>query len=293
MKYDNYLLEDRASDQTPVVHTWAPDAEPRGALVIAHGMGEHALRYARFAEGACAAGFVVHAPDHRGHGATAGDPSRLGDFGDAGWRGLVDDLGAIVERARAGCARGGVVLLGHSMGSMAVQHFLTESSDRIDGAALSGTSAVDQMGTLLADAAPDTDLFAVFNAAFAPNRTDSDWLSRDEAEVDRYVADPLCGFGVTETSMAGMMEAGFGYSSPESIAGVRKDLPIYVFSGDRDPVGGNGALVTLVADRYRQAGVRDVVVRLYPEARHELLNETNRDQVTADFLAWADRFLGG
>lgn len=291
MAYDRYTLDARASDQTPTVHRWTPEVAPRGALVVAHGMGEHALRYGRFAEAAGRLGFVVHAPDHRGHGVTAGGPERLGDFGDEGWRGVIDDLGAVVDRARADASRGGVVLLGHSMGSMAVQHYLTESSERVDAAALSGTSAVDQMATLLENADPDADLFATFNAAFAPNRTESDWLSRDEAEVDLYVADPLCGFGAEEASMGGMMEAGFAFSSPEAIGRVRKDLPLYVFSGDRDPVGGNGALVELVTSRYRDAGLEDVTLRLYPDARHELLNETNRDEVTRDFLAWAERFL--
>ena len=130
------------------------------------------------------------------------------------------------------------------------------------------------------------------NQAFAPTRTDFDWLSRDPDEVDRYVADSLCGFMVEGASVASMGAAGQVFSQPEAIARVRSDLPIYVFSGDRDPVGADGKGVELVGARYREGGVEDVVVRLYPEARHELLNETNRDEVTADFLAWAGRFTG-
>jgi alpha-beta hydrolase superfamily lysophospholipase len=290
MAYTRFTLVDREADQRPTVHLWTPDSPPRGLLVVAHGMGEHALRYARLADAANAAGFAVYAGDHRGHGATVREPGQLGDFGREGWRGLVDDLGAIVERARSDHPACAVVLLGHSMGSMAVQHFITESSDRIAAAALSGTTAVDHMAGMVSD--PDEDLFSSLNAAFAPARTESDWLSRDEVEVDRYVADPLCGFTADEASLASLIEAGLVYSGAEAIAAIRKDLPIYVFAGDRDPVGANGALVELVAERYREAGIEDVTLQLYPEARHELLNETNRAEVTADLLAWSGRFLG-
>ena len=298
MQYTRASLTDRASDQTPVLHVWTPETAPRGALVVAHGMGEHALRYARLAEAAGARGFAVFAPDHRGHGQTAPAPGILGDFGDEGWSGLIEDLRAVVAHARAAVPRGGLVLLGHSMGSMAVQHFVTESSDRIDGAALSGTTAVDLMAQAISSAGESDDgeggdVFGAMNAAFAPTRTDFDWLSRDDAEVDRYVDDPLCGFTVAESSLAGMMEAGLAYSSPAAIERIRRDLPIYVFAGDRDPVGGNGALVRLVAERYEKAGLEDVTLRLYAEARHELFNETIREAVTAEFLEWAERFLDG
>ncbi len=235
MRYDRYTLDERASDQTPTVHVWAPDQAPRGGLVIAHGMGEHALRYERLASAACAAGFVVHAPDHRGHGVTASESDRLGDFGREGWRGVVDDLGAIVDRVRSSIGTGGLVLLGHSMGSMAVQHFLTESSDRIDAAALSGTTAVDQRAAAVENPDPDADLFATMNAAFAPNRTAFDWLSRDPEEVDRYVEDPLCGFMVEGASVASMGEAGQVFSRADAIARVRPDLPIYLFEATDAP----------------------------------------------------------
>ena len=138
---------------------------------------------------------------------------------------------------------------------------------------------------------PRTLVFMIMNAAFAPTRTDFDWLSRDPEEVDRYVADPLCGFTVADASLASMGADAFAFSQPDATARVRSGLPIYVFSGDRDPVGADGKGVELVTTRYREAGVEDVFLRLYPDARHELLNETNRDEVTEDFLAWAGRFL--
>lgn len=290
MDYDRFELPRDFDDQRPVVHRWQGAAPPSSILVLAHGMGEHGLRYARFAESLTEAGFVVYAPDHRGHGATVSRSDQLGDFGAAGWSGLVDDLEAVVARAQADHPGLPLVLFGHSMGSMAVQDLLTRGGVTLEAAALSGTTAVDIMATATAD--PDVDVFEAMNGAFAPNRTDSDWLSRDEAEVDRYVADPLCGFTVSEASSAALAEAGGVYSQPEAIARIPKTLPLYLFAGDKDPVGGNGALVELVAQRYREAGIERVDVKLYAGARHEVLNETNRDEVTADFLAWVRSAIG-
>jgi alpha-beta hydrolase superfamily lysophospholipase len=147
------------------------------------------------------------------------------------------------------------------------------------------------LGCLAERAGLDADLFMAINAAFAPTRTDFDWLSRDPEDVDRYVADLLCGFTVADASLAAMGADSLALSEPDATARVRNDLPIYVFSGDRDPVGADGKGVELVATRCREAGVEDVGLCLYPDARHELLNETNQDEVTEYFLAWAGRFL--
>lgn len=288
-----FRLPAAADGQVPVVHVWeatrTSDDPAGGVVLVAHGMGEHSLRYASLARTLNAAGFTVLAQDHRGHGRTAGDPSRHGDFGPEGWRGLVDDQLRLIERAREEHA-GPVLLLGHSMGSMIVQHVLTEASERLDGAALSGTTAVDVMAAATEAAASDEeggDLFATFNAAFEPVRTESDWLSRDPEQVDRYVADPLCGFTADPDSFQSLTQAGRAFSADEATARIRKDLPIYVFAGDADPVGAGGRLVTLVAERYRAAGIEDVRLALYPGARHEVLNETNRDEVEADLRDWA------
>jgi len=287
-----------ASDgQVPVVHVWRGEGETRGAVVVAHGMGEHSLRYEPLARVLNSSGFDVYANDHRGHGKTAGAASRLGDYGSEGWPGLLDDHLRLIRRVRDE-GPGPLVVMGHSMGSMLVQHLLTEASDLIDGAALSGTTAVDLMATAIrANASAnaddegsddsDGDLFATFNAAFEPVRTESDWLSRDPEQVDLYVADPLCGFSVSPASMESLMDAGLAFSTPEATGRIRKDLPIYVFAGDADPVGGNGALVAIIADRYREAGIKDVTMKLYSEARHEVFNETNRTEVEADFRDWA------
>jgi alpha-beta hydrolase superfamily lysophospholipase len=255
-------------------------------------MGEHSLRYESLAASLTAAGFEVYANDHRGHGKTVKDDSQLGDYGPDGWRGLIDDGLRLIRKVREEHA-GPVLIMGHSMGSMIVQHLLTEASDLLDGAALSGTTAVDVMAAAVAananSADPDADLFASFNVAFEPVRTESDWLSRDPEQVDLYLEDPLCGFSVSDASLESLMEAGVAYSTKEATDQIRKDLPIFLLAGDADPVSLGGELVKTVAERYRDAGIADVTLKLYPGARHEVFNETNRTEVEADFVAWAMR----
>jgi alpha-beta hydrolase superfamily lysophospholipase len=269
------------------VYCWAGEGAPRAIVQIAHGMGEHAARYRRFAEALAEAGYAVYADDHRGHGRTAGDPSRYGDFGPGGWGAVVDDLGRLGAKAREEHPGVPLVVLGHSMGSFALQQYLLDHSADLDGAVLSGTTAVDVIAGAM-DPSQPADLTA-FNAPFAPARTDYDWLSRDPDEVDKYIADEACGFGVDVPGMQSMLGGAAALADPERLAGIRSDLPIYVFSGDADPLAGDGALVQMVVDRYRAAGVADVTLDLYPGARHETLNETNRDEVTANVLAWLDR----
>jgi len=179
------------------------------------------------------------------------------------------------------------VLLGHSMGSFAAQQYLLDHSGDVDAAVLSGTSLLDVMETQL-DLSQPLDLSA-FNAPFAPARTDYDWLSRDPAQVDLYVDDPWCGFGLDQAGGLGMFTAGRAVADPERLAVIRHDLPVYVVVGEADPVGGPLVLAQMLVDRLRTAGLSDVVLRSYPEARHEVFNETNRDEVVADLVAWLDR----
>ncbi len=287
MTYSHFDLETPRKDQTPVVHCWKGDAAPRAVLVIAHGMGEHALRYAPLAVRMVEEGFAVFAPDQRGHGQAVSSAEQLGDYGEAGWDGLVADQIDLIKQLRSEYPGLPLLFLGHSMGSFVAQHLITKASELIDGAALSGTSAVDGLAAAISD--PGTDIFASMNAAFEPTRTEADWLSRDDEQVDLYVADPLCGFTVTEASLGTLAASGEVFAAPEAIAKIRKDLPIYLFAGDQDPVGFNGELVKVVSERYKDAGITDVELRLYKDARHEVFNETNRAEVVDDFVAWANR----
>jgi alpha-beta hydrolase superfamily lysophospholipase len=182
-----------------------------------------------------------------------------------------------------------LALLGHSMGSFAVQQYLLDHSNRVDAVVLTGTTALDQLEPAL-DLDKPIDL-AAFNAAFAPARTEFDWLSRDEAIVDAYIADPLCGFGIDADSGRDMFASARRMADPGQVAAMRHDLPLYIAAGESDPVNANLALLNVLVDRYRAAGLTDVTVRTYPGARHEILNETNRDEVVASILDWLDQVL--
>lgn len=297
-----------AADGCPrFVHAWLPDGGVRAVLHIAHGMGEHGARYARLAEVMTAAGLAVYANDHRGHGRTASDED-LGFFTETdGWSHVVTDLCEHIDRERGEHPGVPMLLMGHSMGSFMVQQIMGESADVIDAAILSGTNGrpplIARLGRLVArmermrqgarGRSPILDAlsFQDFNKKFKPNRTGFDWLSRDDAEVDRYVADPRCGFKSTNQVWIDLLDALDVITAPSFQASVPDALPVYLFAGTRDPVGDNGRSVKSLAEAYAAAGLTDITLRLYDDARHETLNETNRDEVTGDLLAWIQGVL--
>jgi alpha-beta hydrolase superfamily lysophospholipase len=270
-------------------YRWEPTGAARGIVQLTHGMGEHVQRYAPLADELTARGFVVYGQDHRGHGATARNGSGYGALGTGGWPELVADIGRLTDVARGEHPDLPLVLLGHSMGSFAVQQYLLDHSDRVTAAVLSGTAAIDLLEPAINLDEP-VDLSA-FNAPFAPARTDYDWLSRDPAEVDKYVADPACGFGLDSEGGKGMFAQSRRMADPAQVAKIRPDLPIYIAVGSADPVNGEQALLTPLVDRYHAAGLTDVTVKVYPDARHEILNETNRGEVVADLIAWVEAHI--
>lgn len=264
----------RGRDGTVVTaYRWVPDGPVRGIVQLTHGMGEHMLRYAPLAAALTGRGFAVYGQDHRGHGATAGSPENFGVLGDGGWAALVDDIDVLVGHARGEHPGAPLVLLGHSMGSFAVQQYLAARSDRIDAAVLSGTGLLDLLEPAV-DLSGPLDLSA-FNAPFE-QRTGYEWLSRDPAQVDRYVADPACGFGLDQAGTVGMFAAARPLAEPDTLAAIRDELPIYITVGDADPVNAGLALLTPMVERYRAAGLTDVTTAVWPGARHEVFNETNR-----------------
>ena len=279
---DESTIEFTSRDGIAVqTYRWQPDGPPRAVVQVQHGLAEHAGRYRRFAQALTGAGYVVYAPDARGSGRTAN--GSYGSWGEHGWPGWVDDvarLRGMIGEEQAGLP---VVLFGHSMGSFATQHYLLDHSADVDAVVLSGSTEVGWLIPVL-DADEPADLSA-FNEPFE-HRTGFEWLSRDEAEVDAYVADPACGWEAPPLPGIATLAAA---ADPERIGGVRDDLPMLIVSGDADPLAQGGSTVELLAQRYREAGLDDVEVRLYPGGRHELLNETNRDEVTADILAFIDR----
>lgn len=279
-----------AKDGTEIVgYRWDPAGQPRGAVQLTHGMGEHMQRYDALARALTGHGLVVYGQDHRGHGATARHADELGQLGPDGWSQLVGDIDLLVSRIRDEQPGLPLVLLAHSMGSFAVQQYLLDHSDRVDAVVLTGTTALDQLEPAL-DLDKPIDL-AVFNAAFAPARTEFDWLSRDEAIVDAYIADSRCGFGIDTDAAKDMFAGARRMADPDQVAAVRPDLPLYIAAGELDPVNANLALLNVLVDRYRAAGLTDVTVRTYPGARHEILNETNRDEVVASIIDWIDQVL--
>jgi alpha-beta hydrolase superfamily lysophospholipase len=274
---------------TLAAYRWDAIGEPRAIVQVAHGVGEYARRYAPLIGVLTQAGFVVYSHDHRGHGTSVATPADLGVLGETGWSELVADIGRIGDRARAEHPSLPLGLVAHSLGSFATQQFLLDHSASVEAVVLSGTAAIDLLEPMLDLDAPME--LAMFNAAFAPARTDFDWLSRDDEQVDRYIADPLCGFGLDIPGGKAMFAGARALADPDRVAAMRPDLPIHIVVGDMDPVNGQLALVNALVDRYRQAGLHDVSLRVFPRARHEVFNETNRAEVFADVAEWLSKAL--
>ncbi|WP_280341913.1 alpha/beta hydrolase [Nocardia neocaledoniensis] len=278
-----------AGDVTIAGYRWDPQGEPRAIAQIVHGVGEYALRYTPLAEALTARGFVVYAHDHRGHGRTLIDGQVPGTLGVDGWPELVADIGRMAELAHRAYPTLPLVLIAHSLGSFATQQVLPDRSFDFDAVALSGTTAVDLLEPAI-DLNVPLDL-AAFNAPFEPARTEFDWISRDEAQVDAYITDPLCGFGLDIASGKALFAGARQAADAARVSSIRSDLPIYITVGDQDPVNGQLALVNALVDRYREAGLSDVTLEVWKDARHEVFNETNRDEVFAHMFEWIDRAL--
>lgn len=285
MSISNAFFVSDADGTHVTTYAWTEVAgTPAGVVQIAHGLAEHGARYGRFARALNAAGFLVHAVDHRGHGRTA--RGRLGDFGPAGFGGLVADVaqfGAALRGQHSGLP---LFLFGHSMGSFAAQAAMLDHASTWSGVVLSGSTALDMLAAGMANAPADAPKgLAAFNAGFE-HRTGYEWLSRDAAEVDAYVADPWCGWEVPDNVIPSLFAPAARLADPAALAGIPGTLPILIASGDADPLAAGGALLQVLGQRYRDAGVADVTVKLYAAGRHEILNETNRDEVSADIIAW-------
>lgn len=287
------------------VYRWLPETPAKAVVQIAHGLAEHAGRYQRLAITLTAAGYAVYADDHRGHGRTAPRPADLGFFAEHdGWRKAIDDLWRVNRRIAADHPGLPIVLIGHSMGSFMAQQLIAEHGDAFAGVVLSGSTGkpppVAVLGRLIArierwrlGARGRSPLlhalgFSAFNKGFAPARTPFDWLSRDPAEVDKYVADPRCGFAATVQLWIDLVDALAALARPALQARIPKRLPIYVIAGARDPVSTNTKGLRQLLAAYRVQGLERVAHRFYAEARHELFNETNRDDVIRDLVAWLE-----
>lgn len=286
--------------------------EPRGLVYIAHGLAEHVGRYDRFARHLNGLGFAVAGHDHRGHMRSAATEAEAGHFADHdGFYLMADDLGRGLDAWRAAHPGQKLGLFAHSMGSFLAQMGLWRWPEKTDAVVLSGSNGppppMAALGRLIArlerlrlgrrgrSAVIHGLAFDANNKPFAADGpTKLEWLSRDRAEVDAYVADPWCGFTATTASWISLLDALPKLTEKGNVGNIPTDLPVLLASGDRDPVGDMGKGVLRLHDIYRAHGMSDLELQLYPGARHEILNETNRDEVTADIGAWLSaRLLAG
>jgi alpha-beta hydrolase superfamily lysophospholipase len=287
------------------VYRWLPEGPVRAVVQIAHGIAEHAARYAHVAEALNERGYAVYADDHRGHGKTAASDDDLGFFAEErGWAKVLDDLYRLNRRIVEEHPDVPVFLMGHSMGSFFAQQYLFTFPATIHGLVLSGSTRLTareaEAGAALArfeirrqgprgrSLLMTAAVNGLYNRPFEPSRTDFDWLSRDEDVVDAYVADPRCGFLVTNRLWLDVFSGLRVIRQVERLESVPPEMPIYAFSGERCAVGGFGAGFERLLDAYAEAGLYHVTSKLYPGGRHEMLNETNRDEVIADLGEWLD-----
>jgi len=265
---------------------WVRPQKVRGIIQIAHGLGEHIGRYAELAETLLEDEFAVYGNDHRGHGLTAKPSGSFGEFGPGGFDQLVEDMISLRVIAKDEHRGKPYILLGHSLGSFAAQQFSLDHSHSIDGLMLSGSGALDGLARFAQSLPTGQDPMKLMNAAFEPARTPFDWLSRDNAEVDAFINDPLCFPSLSATSMASFLDAFERLADPSEIRKVQEDLPIYIFSGSDDPIGQKLAGVRVLIDRYRSAGITSIAHDFYQGGRHEMLHETNRRDVITNLLVW-------
>ena len=282
---------------------WLPEGEIRGILQIAHGVAEHVARYDGFARYLCARGIAVAGHDHLGHGKTAENEQELCFFAEKdGWNDVVSDMDQLHKLTAAKYPDVPYFLFGHSMGSFLTRTYIIDHPEGLKGVIISGTgqnpAAVVAAGKLMAklemiDNGPmyhsptlDKLAFGSYNKKYDHVRTKLDWLTRDEAIVDQYIADPLCGAMATAGMFHDMM-GGLQYIwKTENLNKMDKSTPVYFMAGDGDPVGNYGEAVKKVYERFLKTGCKDVKLKLYKDGRHEMLNELNKDEVYADVLEW-------
>lgn len=303
MKRHVLCVEERLSTSggaSLYVRGWVPES-PWATLQIAHGMAEHMLRYDAFALAMAEQGIAVYGNDHAGHGRSA-EPEKYGYFYPRdGWRRVVEDLHEVHDWVAARHPDVPCVLLGHSMGSFLARSYMVRYGAGLQGVILSGTAGPNsalplgkalaafemrRLGAYEPSHLIDRVAFSSNNKAFAPARTKMDWLSRDPEVVDAYIADPACGFVFTATGYRDLFAGLTEIQARGWADGVPKQLPVLLVSGQRDPVGGMGKGVRWVESALKKSGVREVTCNLYPEARHEPLNEWNREDLYRDILEW-------
>ncbi len=287
------------------VYSWQPAREPKAILLIAHGMAEYAQRYANIAGRFVHEGYSVFAFDERAHGHAVENLEDQG-ISEPGWfYQQVADIGVAVNDLKKKHPGKAVCLLGHSMGSFICQRYFQMHGNTVNGLILSASNGKQDplMGAGIALAWLQMKIFGPrykstlidhlsfgkFNAAFKPNRTSNDWLSRNKEEVDKYVADPRCGFVCSASFYYYFFKGIRDAFKKENIQMTPKDIPVYAFAGDRDPVGLQGKGFLQLIENWKNAGVKDITFHLYKDGRHEMMNEINREEVLRDIIYWLNK----
>ena len=306
--FEDFYFESSTGKNRIRARKCLPDSAPRAVIQIAHGIAEHIDRYDDFMRFLTENGFVAVGNDHLGHGKSISSPEEQGIFAESdGWNYVVRDMDKLRDLMHGEYPDLPYIFFGHSMGSFLTRTYLILHPDKYDAAILSGTG---QQGKALvfagglaaqlmvknkgarADGQALNDMaFGSYCKRIANPRTAFDWLSRDEANVDKYIADPLCGFVAKLSLYRDMMNGIRFITSQKNVDRMNKEAPVYFMSGEEDPVGDYGVGVEKAYKSFCKAGVKDVMIRLYPGGRHEMLNEINREDVYRDILAWLEKTM--
>lgn len=304
MPFDQQRTHKSPTGAKIALYTRLAKRHPRGVIQINHGLAEHAERYARFADVLAAVGFHVYAHDHRGHGQTKAPDAPARVFARAdGANKVVADVASIHDRIANEHPGLPVIVFGHSMGGLIALNFLIRNSGRAQGAAIwNANFSAGTLGRLaqaillwerfrLGSDVPSRMLpkltFQDWAKKIENRRTEFDWLSRDTAEVDKYILDPLCGWDASVSMWRDVFRLVFNGASDRNLNLIRKDLPFHLVGGERDPATEGGKAVKALDARLKANGFSSVRTTVYPDTRHESLNEVNRNAITEDFAAWA------
>lgn len=300
----------RARDVQLYVCCWFPDNlhQAKGVVQIAHGMAEHMMRYDDFSSILVAQGFIVIGNDHRGHGRSVQAPDDWGFLaGQEGFDKLTEDMHAVTQYIQTTYPDLPLFLMGHSMGSFLARRYMQFYSNKLTGVLLLGTGGsqgvLGKIGKFIAKSerlrkGPRSSsplmnelTFGRFNKAFKPVRTAFDFLTRDVSEVDAYIHDPYCGFICSTSFYIDLLHGIERIHDQAAQKNISRSLPVFLLSGEADPVGNFGDGVRQVYNMYHQLGMKDVHIQLYPDARHDILHEKNKQEIQSDIIAWLDAKL--
>ncbi len=309
MKKEEFYFDSRDNDTKLHAVRWMPDSENVAGIVqIVHGMAEYVERYEELAAYLTDRNFVVTGEDHLGHGKSVPEGGQQGYFCEQDPATVVvRDVHRLKKMTQELYPGVPYFILGHSMGSFITRNYICRYGTGIDGALILGTG-MQSAGLLLASKTVaaiegafrgqrhvsrmmDKAAFGAYNRRIAEKRTDYDWLSRDAERVDAYIADPDCGFVFTVNGFKTLFELISRAKKPENLRKIPAELPIFMASGAEDPVGNYGKGVEKAYRSLQGVGVRDLTLKLYPEDRHELMNEPDREQVMADIAEWLTKHL--